>query len=408
MTSLHPNMQHARDWLNSQASAMERDLETLCNQNSGSENPAGLHRVSEWLVDFFSDLGSTVHRIALPSYPLLDDSGAERQCDTGPALRWDLGAPPLCTAQRRLLWTIHYDTVYEPADPFQSCQRLPENRLRGPGVIDAKGGIVILRYAAMAAVRFLDWADRGLTLILTPDEEVGSPASLRLWKDVVPEFEFAMLFEPAMADGSLVRARKGTGTFSFLVRGRSAHSGRNFTAGRNAVVQACRIATLCHQLNGQREGITINVGRIRGGQAVNVVPDVAVLRVNVRVASPEDQAWVEDQLLAIAAMHHAPEEGFQVAVQGGITAPPKTIDATTVAWMAHVEAAGRELGQNVRWKESGGASDGNKLQALGLPNLDTFGPEGDALHSDQEWIHLPSLPAKAALTVGVLDRWLRA
>lgn len=408
MTGLHSSMQHARDWLYSQASSMERDLETLCNQNSGSENPDGLHRVSEWLVDFFSDLESTVHRIAFPSYQLLDDSGTERQFETGPALRWDLGVHPLRGAQRRLLWTIHYDTVYEPADPFQSCQRLPENRLRGPGVIDAKGGIVIMRYAAMAAARFLDWSDKGLTLILTPDEEIGSPASLSLWKDIAPEFEFAMLFEPTMADGSLVRSRKGTGTFTFVVRGRSAHSGRNFAAGRNAVVRACSIAMLCHQLNGQREGITVNVGRIRGGQAVNVVPDVAVLRVNVRVASHEDQVWIEEKLRAIAAMHHAPEEGFQVALEGGITAPPKTMDATTIAWMEQVEAVGRDLGQTLRWKESGGASDGNKLQALGLPNLDTFGPEGDALHSDQEWIHLPSLPAKAALTVGVLDRWLRA
>nr|MCU0709893.1 M20/M25/M40 family metallo-hydrolase [Pirellula sp.] len=197
----------------------------------------------------------------------------------------------------RILLTIHYDTVYGLQDPFQKCTRLDGNRMRGPGVIDAKGGLIVLRYAALAAKEFLTGSPLQFSVVLTPDEEIGSPASSQLWKEIHDQFRFALLFEPAMADGCLVSHRKGTGTFVFCVHGRSAHSGRNFDAGRNAIVHAAAIACELHQLNGQREQVTVNVGRIRGGNAVNVVPDLTTVRVNVRVSSREDQDWIESQRL---------------------------------------------------------------------------------------------------------------
>jgi glutamate carboxypeptidase len=384
---------------------MACDLETLCNWNSGSENLEGLHRTAAWLTEFFSELDVPVQSLPLPDFDEIHDSGERLTRSTGRALRWDLGQSSL-PPERRVLWTIHYDTVYEASDRFQHCARLSDTQMRGPGVIDAKGGIVILRYAALAAKRFLDLSGVGLTLILTPDEEIGSPSSISLWREIASEFAFAMLFEPTLASGAMVAARKGTGTYTFVVRGRSAHSGRNFAAGRNAVVVASRIAVECHELNGQRDAVTINVGRIRGGQAVNVVPDCAVVRVNIRVTDAADQAWVESQMQAIAMRWHAPEDGIHVELHGGITSPPKPRSETLAPWIDRVERAGERLGQNIAWSISGGASDGNKLQSLGLPNLDTFGPEGDALHSDQEWISLPSLPQRAELAVTVLADWI--
>jgi glutamate carboxypeptidase len=399
----------ALEWIEGQADQMATDLETLCNINSGSDHVEGLERAANWLENYFTPLGVPCQRILFPPYSQLDDLGQLVNHFTGPALRWDwqgsTAAPDPDKEPNRILMTIHYDTVYSLQDSFQACTRLDGNRMRGPGVIDAKGGLVVLRYAALAANEFLSESPLRFSVVLTPDEEIGSPASSQLWKEIHDQFRFALLFEPAMADGCLVSHRKGTGSFVFCVEGRSAHSGRNFDAGRNAIVHAAAIACELHQLNGQREHVTVNVGRIRGGNAVNVVPDFTTLRVNVRVSSREDQDWVETQVQQLVQKYHRPEEGYRVHVDGGIYSPPKTIEPSVEQLMRWVEEEAAKLNQPVRWKGSGGASDGNKLQALGLPNIDTLGPEGDGLHSDQEWVDLASLSRKACLVYQLLARF---
>ncbi len=407
------SLQLAQSWLQGHQDQMVNELEQLCNLNSGSDSLVGLLAVSEWLVDYFRPLQRPCQKLSLPSFHRIDDLGIEKTHPTGPALRWDvLGSSN--QKRKRLLLTIHYDTVYGPTSNFQKCERYEaklgeercELRMRGPGVIDAKGGIIVLRWATLAAMQFLDLSELDLSIVLTPDEEIGSPATIDLWSKIAGSFDFAMLYEPALADGSLVSERKGTGTFIVVVRGKSAHAGRNFHEGRNAIAHACKLALALDSLNGQRPQVTINVGRIRGGDAVNVVPDLAVVRANVRVSSQEDRAWIETQVQQIVRSFQDPDAGYQVAVHGGVHAAPKTIDATTSVWMDLTQSAGAMVGELIRWKPSGGASDGNKLAGLGLPNIDTFGAEGDLLHSDQEWIRVSSLPRKAALSVAVIHSLL--
>jgi len=403
-------MDEVKRWLDQHQNQMTDDLVQLCNLNSGSANPDGLNRVARWLDDYFSPLETPTQQITLPEFDTIDDHGNVGSHSTGTAFRWDV-ATAWYPDKKRILMTIHYDTVYGVDSPFQICEpfELPgpngstEKRMRGPGVIDAKGGIIVLRWAALAAKKFLDLSNLDLTIVLTPDEEIGSPASIALWEQIAHQFDFAMLFEPTLPDGSLVSQRKGTGTFTLVVRGRAAHSGRNFPDGRNAILQASRIALVLDSLNGQRPDVTINVGRVRGGDAVNVVPDLCTVRVNVRVTSRSDQNWIEEQIKSVVQQFDRPDEGFRVEVHGGMQAAPKVVDEKTLRWMGRVEQAGAAIGETITWKPSGGASDGNKLTGLGLTNIDTFGPEGDLLHSNQEWIRLSSLPRKAALCVSLLS-----
>ncbi|MBU6174435.1 MAG: hydrolase [Planctomycetes bacterium] len=398
-----------REWLAAHRDEMVEDLERLCATNSGSDHLAGLVRMEQELIDYFKPLGMPCRKIWLPPYPSIDDLGRESEIQTSHALRWDWNGSD-DAPRDRLLLSIHYDTVYGEDSSFQQCTRRVENdeqRLRGPGVIDAKGGIVVLRWAMLAATRFLDSRSLNVSIVLTPDEEVGSPSSINLWNEIAGEFAFAMLFEPALADGSLVSHRKGTGTFVFVLRGRSAHAGRNFHEGRNAILLAAKLATRVDSLNGQRDGVTINVGRIRGGDAVNVVPDLCVLRVNVRVTNHEDHQWIHECLHQIVSEMQSPTQGFSISMHGGIHSPPKTVDDATRDWMESIERVGKELSHSVRWKGSGGASDGNKLAALGLCCIDTFGPEGDLLHSDQEWVRTDSLPEKSLLSVAVIEEFRR-
>lgn len=407
-------MKQAQAWLQSHQDQMADELEQLCNMNSGSGNVPGLNCMAERLTEYFSPLEALCQRIELPTYQTIDDIGALCSHTTGHALRWDLIGIS-SSSRKRLLLNIHYDTVYGPSSPFQFCERYvvtdsmgqSDPRMRGPGVIDAKGGIVVLRWAALAAKKFLNLSNLDLSIVLTPDEEIGSPASIELWRTIAPQFDFAMLYEPTLADGSLVSQRKGTGTFIVLVRGKSAHSGRNYHDGRNAIIHACKVALAMDALNGLRSDVTVNVGRVRGGDAVNVVPDLAVLRINVRVSSAEDKNWIEDQVQHIVQLYCQPNEGYDLELHGGIHSSPKVMDSRISQWMELIANAGANIGEKIQWKPSGGASDGNKLAALGLSNIDTFGPEGDLLHSDQEWVRLSSLPRKATLSVAVMDAILK-
>lgn len=399
------HMNEIKEWFYDQQHQMADELEELCNISSGSSNLIGLENVATWLKKLYSDLEWQFQEYSLPTWSSLDDLGCRIESRTHKALRWDWTGKDTTSSSPRILMSIHYDTVYGVDSPFQECVRYEvegDARMRGPGVIDAKGGIIVLRWALLGAMRFLDMDRIRVSAILTPDEEIGSPATMSLWQQIAPEFSFAMLYEPTLPDGSLVSERKGTGTFVVIVRGKAAHAGRNFDAGRNAILHAAKIASSINELNGIHPGVTVNIGRIRGGDAVNVVPDLCVIRVNARVSNATEQAWIEGEMGRIQKEWNRPEEGFRVEIEGGIVAKPKTIDEATAGWMKRVERVASEIGESIQWKISGGASDGNKLAGLGLPNIDTFGPEGDLLHSDQEWVRLSSLPRKAHLSCMML------
>lgn len=385
---------------------MASDLEALCNICSGSDYLPGLSSVAQWLAQYFSELQWQAKEYSLPHWTVVDDLGKHTEQRTHKALRWDWDGQQTNIDTPRLLLSIHYDTVYGNNSPFQKCTRFQvdsEERMQGPGVIDAKGGIVVIKWALLGAMKFLDMDRVRISVVLTPDEEIGSPATKSLWQQIAPEFQFAMLYEPTLPDGSFVSERKGTGTFTVIVHGKAAHSGRNFDAGRNAILHTAKIATAIDSLNGVHKGVTINIGRIRGGDAVNVVPDLCVMRVNVRVSNAEEQAWIESEMGRIQKEWDRPDQGFRVEFEGGIFAQPKTLDDAVMPWIKRTESVLHSLGETSLWKPSGGASDGNKLSGLGLPNIDTFGPEGDLLHSDQEWIRLSSLPRKAQLSCMMIN-----
>jgi glutamate carboxypeptidase len=173
--------------------------------------------------------------------------------------------------------------------------------------------------------------------------------------------------------------------------------------GRNAIVAAAEMATQLHGLTGRWPGMTLNIARIDGGGPSNIVPDRAVLRFNIRYADPQHAAEirqaVQQTLDAVAAR-------FEVSawLQGEFSSPPKLLDAPTQALLAQFQDCGEALGLKIEWGYSGGASDGNRLAAAGVPNLDTLGPRGGAIHSHDEFVLLDSLPERARLTALFLMR----
>jgi glutamate carboxypeptidase len=390
----------ANAWLEANQERMVDDLVQLANMNSGSSNTSGLMAVADWLTDWIGLHPAILSRIPLPPRRIIGDNGKESVVETGPALRWDY----LPECRRKILLAIHYDTVYEVHDPFQRCQRINTNKLLGPGVADAKGGIVVLRYALQAALKFSLAKECGWTVLLTPDEEVGSPSTANMYRNIATEFDFALLFEPCLPGGELVSERKGSGNFVIVVRGRSAHAGRDFEHGRNALVKLCSVLTEIDKINGTREGLTLNVGNAVSGGAVNVVPDLAVARINMRVSDDASASWFEQKLKALVQVVNN-SDGFQCEYHGGLTSPVKLINDEMRQLMAAIETCAYQLGQPVTWKSTGGVCDGNKLAAAGLPNIDTLGPLGGFLHSPQEWVQVDSLVTKSKLVTDLIGRF---
>jgi glutamate carboxypeptidase len=302
----------------------------------------------------------------------------------------------------RVLLGIHTDTVFGVHHPFQSATTGEGDILRGPGSCDAKGGIVVMLFALLALERSPFASGINWEILLNPDEEVGSPSSGELWKAAARRNDIGMLYEPARSDGTIISARKGAGTFTFVVRGRAAHAGREPALGRNAIhALSTFISKLAASLP-DYPGLIINTGYIGGGGPVNIVPDLALARVNVRSESFEQMNAFENDLKRRVEEAHS--DGITITQHGGFGSPPKPMTPAIEQMLHQLKDCAQDLGHDLKWIATGGVSDGNKLLAAGLPNVDSLGVRGGNLHTDQEFAHLDSLPERAKLSALYLMR----
>jgi glutamate carboxypeptidase len=378
-------------WLDSQTENMVSLVESLCNQNSGTFNLPGLQAVAEILAAEFACLDGNIEMQETHPMETIGDDGLTIKRPLGKIIH-------ICKrpdAQFKLLLCIHADTVYGVDSSFQKCRWLPDGRLNGPGVTDAKGGLVVMLYALKAFERHPLAQNIGWEVMINPDEEIGSPGSHWKIKEIASRCNFGLLFEPAQADGTVISWRKGVGNFSFVVRGRSAHAGRDFSAGRNAIVAMSRLMSAIADLNTDPE-VTLNVGRVSGGDALNVVPDLAIGRVNVRITTNLQRLEIVEKLNRLVAEFND-LDGISVEMHGDFTSPPKMLTPAVEALQRRIEDCAHQLGIPIKWQGTGGASDGNKFADEGLANIDSLGPCGGCIHSSDEFLIVESLVPRAKL-----------
>lgn len=380
------------------AAAMLRQVEAWCAINTGTANLAGLAVQARALADAFAVLPGDVELVDPAPVTAIDAAGNEFAKPHGQHLV--LRVRP--QAGRRVLLTGHMDTVFPVDSPFQTTRWLEEGVLGGPGVADMKGGIAVILHALMAFEANADAGALGYDVLINSDEETGSLASAGVIAELARGKLAALTFEPsALPDGTLAHARGGSGNYSVTLRGRSAHAGRNPQDGRNAVVAAADLVLRLKQH--QNDDISVNPARIDGGSGNNVVPDLAIVRFNVRPATIE-AGLAFDAALAEMAAAIAREHEVSAHVHGGVTRPPKPVDAAAQRLFDLVRQCGEELGQDIRWQSSGGVCDGNNIAACGVPVVDTMGVRGGAIHSPQEYLITASLAERAALSALVLGR----
>jgi glutamate carboxypeptidase len=376
---------------------MLTQVETWATINSGTTNLIGLKQVAAYLAEAFSSLPGDIQLVDPDPVETVDVHGHIQTIMRGQHLHVRVRPD----APIRVLLTGHMDTVFAADHPFQTLNWIEPGILNGPGTADMKGGIAVI-HAALNALERHDHAARiGYDILINSDEETGSHASARLIANLAKGKTAALTYEPALPDGTLAGARPGSGNFSITLHGTAAHAGRNPEDGRNALLAA---ADLSLRLAGLRhDGLKVNPARIDGGGPNNIVPDLAILRVNLRPSSPDDMATALQGLRAqIEAIEK--EHGVHAHLHGGFNRPPKPIDDQTERLFTLVKNCGADLGLPIGWRATGGVCDGNNIAACGIPVVDTMGPRGGAIHSDKEFLIVDSLAERAQLSTLTLIR----
>jgi glutamate carboxypeptidase len=359
--------------------------------NSGSRNLDGLAAIADLLAAAYGTLPGDL--------ALKDPAPVEAMAPDGSLLSVahgrNLHLKVRPDAPVQLLFTGHMDTVFDADHPFQEATWVSDDVVGGPGVADMKGGLSVL-LRALQSVESVGAPQLGYEVVINSDEEVGSPGSAALIAEAARGKKAALTYEPsALPDGTLAGARPGSGNFSIRIDGRSAHAGRNPEEGRNAILAAADLALRLAEA--RQEGLTVNPAKIDGGGPNNVVPDKAVLRVNMRPRTPALQAIAQallDEAVAAVAVRH----DVTIHVHGGFARAPKPIDPHALKLFELVKRSGADLGQAIDWRDSGGVCDGNNIAATGVPVVDTMGVRGGAIHSPDEYMIVESLTERAQLS----------
>lgn len=287
----------------------------------------------------------------------------------------------------------HLDTVFPPDHPFQSVTQLDENRLQGPGVADMKGGLLVMLHALLDFEAAAEAQKVGWEVFLNMDEEIGSPYSTPYLQACSQRCACALLFEPTLSDGSFVSGRKGSANYHAVSKGKATHAGRNPEEGVNAIYPLARFIASLEQLN---DGQTyVNVGMIKGGRALNIIPDYAEAGVNVRAYTD-----IEPVLQQKA-------QNNKITLTRTTYRPPKLFDAKTEQLFLLLKECGKKVGLTIKWNETGGVCDGNTFGAAGIPTIDTLGVDGGGMHTDKEFVYLHSLREKINLTSCLLKELAR-
>jgi glutamate carboxypeptidase len=384
-------------WIAEQHDRMVALITDWSNQNTGSRNITGLEAFAIHLQKNFACLGGDLQKLSLPPEHTIDNTGNHAQLPLGPAL--SIRKRP--TAPIRIFLGIHMDTVYGIDHSFQQVRRIDDRILNGPGVADAKGGLCVMLIALEALERSENAAQIGWEILINPDEELGSPGSSSLLADCAKRNHLGMVFEPGLADGTMVGERKGSGNFTAVIRGRSAHAGRDFHHGRSAIHAAAELVVALEDINHRTTGTTINVGRIDGGGPTNIVADLAIVRFNIRVPAHQNPSQIQAEMQRCIEQVLR-RDGISLELTGGFSSPPRPMDLPTTRLYQKLADTGRQLGMTLAWHASGGVSDANKLAAAGLPVIDTLGPCGGNLHSPDEFLLTDTLVPRAQLSALLL------
>ncbi len=317
----------------------------------------------------------------------------------GPHLRCTF-PPPASGKQGQILLLGHSDTVW----PVGTLRRRPfreaDGRLWGPGVLDMKAGIAMAIEAVRLLARLNRPVGRRVVLLLSSDEEIGSPTSRDLIEREARRSDAVLVLEPGTGlEGKLKTARKGVAVYTIRVLGQAAHAGVDFAAGANAVVELARQIQRAAGFTRLARGITVSPGVVRGGTRSNVVPEEAAVEVDVRVPRLKDAEDLDRRFRALNPY----DERCRIEVTGGLNRPPMERSPGGLRLFRLARELAREIGLELEESSSGGGSDGNFTAALGVPTLDGLGAVGEGAHAENECVLVDRIAERIAVLAGLIQ-----
>lgn len=397
MSTLKLELQKAKTFLEEDQPNMVDLLTSWVNINSGSTNLPGLDAMANAITEHIATMRYTVERITPKPYATVDEWGSKASKKVGDIIR----VTNRPEAPIQILFNGHMDTVYSKDSNFQTFAVVDDNNIQGPGVTDMKGGLVVMLKSLEAFEKSTLAKNIGWEILITSDEEIGSHNSLPFIQKSAQGKDLALIFESSLPDGSLIRNRKGSGVFNIKVKGKSAHVGRDFKDGRNAIIGMSEIISAIHHLNDS--AIIYNVGNIRSGEALNVIPDVAYSQVNIRTDSADSEKIALAKLEAIIDQFNQKKSGLKAKYSGEFTRPSKVAGHKETEIFERLKACAQDLNMpELQWRDTGGCSDGNIVSNLGVPNIDNLGVCGDNIHRPDEYCIVSSILERSLLTTTFL------
>lgn len=369
----------AAGWLHGRLGEMEEALAALVNVNSFTDNPEGGRKVGALLRELFTSAPGLSAQV-VPSQRYADHLVLRS------AGRADLKPVALVG---------HLDTVFPPGK-FEGYRQDGTLR-RGPGVLDMKGGLVVMAYAlkALAASGGLEKLPP-LRLVVVSDEEVGSPEGQGVIRDAIGGAEACLVFESGRAADAIITRRKGTGAMKAVAHGKAAHAGNAHQEGANALWALARFVDRVQQLTDYPRGLTVNVGKVVGGQGKNTVPDHAEAEVDLRFCTRVDGEALIERFQQAAREAAEGVAGTRIELSGGVAREPLERTEASAALLsaygvcAHASGLGQGEAPLV-----GGGSDASTSSAMGIPSIDGLGPRGKGFHTVEEFIEVDTLIPKA-------------
>ena len=355
-------------------------IEQLVTQETPSGDKARLDAFAAFLAGRLQDAGATVEIIPNP------ERGDHVRARFGPE-----------TGEKPALILCHYDTVWAVGSLATHPYRIEEGKAYGPGIFDMQTSLMLSEYVARATRDLSLELPRPVTILITSDEEVGSPTSRTLIEEEALKSAYVLVMESPLPGGVLKTSRKGGGGFTLEITGRAAHAGVEPERGISAIHELAHQILALHSLTDMEKGTTVNVGVVQGGTVSNVVAANATAKIDVRAWTQGEADRLEQAILGLQPM----TAGATLRVTGGWNRPPLERSAT-IDLFHKTQAIGRKLGLELTDGSTGGGSDGNFTGALGIPTLDGLGVPGHGAHADHEHIEVDQLVGRAALLMALV------
>ncbi len=293
------------------------------------------------------------------------------------------------------------DTVFDPGTAAERPYAVQAGIATGPGVTDMKSGLLAGLYAIAALREALGGVPLGrLVFVANPDEEIGSPVSTPHIRRLAADADACLVLECARANGDIVSSRKGNLSLTIELTGRAAHAGVEPEKGRSAILEAARLTTDLHALNGRWPGVTVNVGVIEGGTRPNVVAERCCLDVDVRAVTRDSLVAAEAAIRDLAEPRAVPDVTIAVA-ETGRHWPMEKLERSG-RLVAHAASIAATLGFDLHDAATGGASDANTTAGMGVPTIDGLGPIGGLDHSPGEYLELASIVPRTVLLAALI------